>query len=121
MALPVADPNNIGKCVDFKMYVNEGEELVRIDKQGYKIIRIHPPPLGVGAKLYEIQSNFGNGDESHIIKPENITSIYDCPGAGPAGPNNLEMNGGRKKRKNKRKSRKTRKARKASKPTRKHS
>ncbi len=118
----MADPNNIGKCVDYSVVRNQGMQQVQINRQGYKITGITAPMLRVGDEGYEVRSNFGNGQETDIIRPGNVTAMYDCPAA--AEPANVEMQGGRKRRagkgKGKRKSRKTRKARKGSKRTRKH-
>jgi hypothetical protein len=118
----MADPNNVGRCVDFTVWRNQGAQLVQINKQGYKITGITAPMLRVGDEGYEVRSEFGNGPETDIIRPGNVTQMYDCPAA--AEPANVEMQGGSHRRghkaKGKRKSKKTRKARKASKRTRKH-
>ena len=115
----MADPNNIGKCVDYSVVRNQGMQQVQINRQGYKIIAIMPAMLAVGDDGYQVRSNFGNGNETDIIRPGDVTQMYDCPAA--AEQPNVEMQGGRKRRgKGKRKSRKTRKARKGSKRTRKH-
>ena len=93
--------------------------------------------LAIGDSRYLVRSNFGNGPDTDVLFPHEVTNMYDCPagnaagapGAGanapggnnPAANNNVEMVGGRKHRRQaKRKSRKSRKARKASKKTRKH-
>ena len=113
----MADPNNIGKCVDFSVWRNQGAQQVQINKQGYRIIDITPPILRAGDEGYQVRSNFGNGPEREIIRPGSITHMYNCPVAN--GPANIVMQGGRHRRGHKGK-RKTRKARKASKRTRKH-
>lgn len=115
----MADPNNVGMCVDFTVFRNQGLQLVQINKQGYRITGISAPMLRVGDEGYEVRSGFGNGPDRDIIRPANVTQMYNCPIAN--APENVEMQGGRKRRsKGKRKARKTRKSRKASKRTRKH-
>ncbi len=111
----MADPINIGKCVDFSS--DDG-----INRQGWKIIDLTGPMLRFGGERgYKIQSNFGNGDEIWTIGAGAVRHIYECPAVGPVGPNNIEMNGGRKKRKGKGKGKsKSRKSRKMYKGTRKH-
>lgn len=114
-----ADENNVGKCVDFFLIQNQ----VVVNKQGYKIIGIMPNVLIEGDDRYQVRSNFGNGDDTTVIFPREVTAMYNCPGdPAPAPVNeNVEMAGGRKRRRNARhKSRKSRKARKSSKKTRKH-
>lgn len=112
----MADPNNVGKCVDFSVWRNQGRQLVQINRQGYKITGISAPMLRVGDEGYEVRSGFGNGPERDIIRPGNVTHMYNCPVPPvPVQNNNIQMNGGRK-----RKARRTRKGRKASKRTRKH-
>ncbi len=113
----MADPNNIGRCVDFSVWRNQGQQLVQKNKQGYKIIDITPPILRAGDEGYQVRSNFGNGQETDIIRPVNVTAMYDCP----AGANNIQMAGNHRPG-HKGKARKSRKGRgrKASKRTRKH-
>ena len=116
----MADPNNIGRCVDFSVWRNQGQQLVQINKQGYKIIDITAPMLRVGDEGYQVRSNFGNGQETDIIRPGNVTAMYDCP---PAN-NNIQMAGshrpGHKGKARKSRKGRSRKGRKASKRTRKH-
>ena len=110
----MAEQNNVGKCVDFTIQRNQGAELVQINEQGWKITGIFANALAIGDDRYTVRSDFGNGQETEILFPANITNMYDCPDM------NVEMQGGRKRRRGKNKARKTRKARKASKRTRKH-
>lgn len=113
-----AEPNDIGKCVDFTTYQNIAGHhgLVQINKQGYRIMSLTGPQLRYDDIRYNVRSNFGAGPEDDIIFPREITNLYDCPADG-----NIQMQGGRKGRKH-RKTNKTRKGRKASKrkSTRKH-
>lgn len=116
----MANVNNVGMCVDFETVRNQGQQQVVVARQGWKITSIAEHVLRYNDNRYMVRSNFGNGDETDVIFPGDVTQMYDCP----AGDNmNVNMAGGRKKRrsgKKSRKARKTRKSRKASKRTRRH-
>jgi hypothetical protein len=128
---------NVGRCVDWQGYRNIGHQQVLVQGQGWRITGIMEHALAIGDSRYIVSSNFGNGPDTDILFPHEVTNMYDCPAgnaAGPAGAGagangaagnnamNVNMLGGRKKRKvgRNRKSRKARKARKAHKRTRKH-
>ncbi len=115
MAANAANQNNVGRCVDFKTVRNQGQQRVQVVRQGWKITGIFVNALAEGDDRYMVRSNFGNGDETDIIFPGDVTQMYDCPDQN----NNVPMNGGRKRKGRKGKSRKSR-GRKASKRTRKH-
>jgi len=116
----MADENNIGMCCDWQEMRNQGGQQVLVQRQGWKITGIFAAALAVGDDRYIVRSNAGNGDQTDIIFPESATSIYACP------DQNVEMQGGRKKRSKKsrkgsKKSRKaSKKSRKGSKKSRKH-
>ena len=110
----MADPNNVGMCCDWQEMRNQAGQQVLVQGQGWKITGIFPNALMEGDDRYIVRSNAGNGDQTDILFPRNVTNIYACP------DQNVEMQGGRKKRS--KKSRKgSKKSRKGSKKSRKHS
>lgn len=116
---------NIGKCVDYTDYINQGGGQIQVQKQGWRIMDVMANALRMGDSRYIVRSNFGNGNETDVIFPVNVTQIYNCPNAAAGqGANNVQMAGVRRRSRRRRggkKSRKTsRKGRKASKRTRKH-
>jgi hypothetical protein len=116
---------NIGMCVNYTGYINQGGAQVEVQKQGWKIMNIMANALRVGDNRYIVRSNFGNGDETDVIFPARVTQMYACPNvAAGQGANNVQMVGGRRRRGRrgvtKRATKKSRKGRKASKRTRKH-
>ena len=110
---------NIGMCVNYTGYINQGGVQVEVQKQGWKIMDIMANALRMGDSRYIVRSNFGNGNETDVIFPAHVTQMYACPNvAAGQGANNVQMVGGRRRKR--RGGKKTRKGRKASKRTRKH-